>query len=139
MTDHDEYVAVDGLRLRQSDLVNEDDWDDEATVWAIGNGYGVLAVVFAESWQLAGDVLGIAADADKLKSEAVDATAIVTDEHGDEYDDCGVGIMRLGIAAEPYRCTACFWMRQLPTLRPSYLASLRAHLSAKTTEVHRCE
>jgi hypothetical protein len=86
--------------------------------WAIGNEYGLLVVVLANNEQ---DALDLAADADRLKIQALSEEDLAerTDADGNEE-----GVIRLGNASEPYD-SEDLWIAALP-VPPFSLCALYA-------------
>ena len=99
-----QVTAIDGITIEFNDtnIVNIDNAPYSDRVWAIGNEFGTLAIVFADSEQ---DAIDEAADAGKL-----DCLQIPDEEH-----DCSIDCEALhaGGASEPFD-QSYLWMRELP-------------------------
>lgn len=98
--------------------------------WLIGNEYGVLAIVYAHHEQ---DAMDEMADSGKLDGHRAEESELTQNEYGEDVDDCGTVMSRLGNAGEPFDLTN-IWMRELPNKQ---YAKIKRHFIAMSGD-HGC-
>ncbi len=103
---------IERTRVLTDCAVISDDDPHRTQPWLIQGVYGAVAVVWASCEQ---DALDEAADHDLLKCFAVDEEEkITTNESGEDFDENGAHVTRLGNCGEPFVLDHCMLTPLLP-------------------------